>query len=67
MKIVSAKFQRGICDRSGCNSKAVKYIMLASGAVHLCRKHAAEQTLAAELLLSSNNQASADQPQPAEA
>jgi hypothetical protein len=32
-----------------------------------CILHASQQTLAAELLSSSNNQASADQPQPAEA
>lgn len=35
--------QAGICEYGGCENKAVRYIMLASGAVYLCRKHSAEQ------------------------
>ena len=42
MKIVKTQYTPGVCDWSGCNNRAVSYIMLASGAVHLCRKHAAQ-------------------------
>ena len=54
MKIVAARYTPGICDWSGCNNKAASYIMLASGAVHLCRKHAAQQRLARRLSLMPN-------------